>query len=157
MPQVRFTQKNGKHAIALAYTTNEVKELAQNGYFLESFGRLDKMMDQALYGLMHRQFKQADDLVSALVNDDFSGWQAAQILHRSGHLEKPLYEKIRQFKQVRNTLTHDIYGHYALALKQPEQIKDEEDLQRKADAKANSALDSGIAAFNELMKELKGR
>ncbi len=154
MPQVQFTQKGGKHAIALSYTANEINELANGGYFLEAFGRLDKMMDQALFGNMHKKFKQADELVSAVVDQDFSGWQAAQVLQRAGKLPKPLFEKIRSFKQTRNTITHDIYGHYALALKQAGEVKDADDLKRKADQKAQSALQEGLQAFDELMKEL---
>ena len=154
MPQVQFTQKGGKHAIALSYTADEISELAKGGYYLEAFGRLDKMIDQTLFGLMHRKFKQADELVSAVVDQDFSGWQAAQVLHRAHKLDKALYEKIRSFKQTRNTITHDIYGHYALALKQAGEVKDADDLKHKAGQKAQSALQEGLQAFNELMKEL---
>lgn len=157
MPQVHFTRKDGKHAIALAYTPDEIDELAQDGYFLEAFGRLDKMMDQALFGLMHKKFRQADELVSAVVDQDFSGWQAAQVLHRAKKMDKTLYEKIRVFKQVRNIIAHDIYGHYALALQQAGEIKDSDDLKRKADAKARSALEEGLKAFAEIMKELQRR
>ncbi|GEM_PF-3885935 len=156
MPKVQFTQKGGKHAIALSYAPEEIQELADGGYFLEAFGRLDKMMDQALFGLLHKKFKQADELVSAVVDQDFSGWQAAQVLHRAKKLDKPLFEKIRVFKQIRNTVTHDIYGHYALALKQAGEVQDAEDLKRKADQKAKSALQDGLDAFSALMKELKG-
>lgn len=157
MPKVQFTQKNGKHAIALSYTPQEIQELAKDGYFLEAFGRLDKMMDQALFGLMHKKFRQADELVSAVVDREFSGWQAAQVLYRAKKLDKPLYEKIRFFKQVRNTVAHDIYGHYALALKQAGEIKDSDDLKRKADAKAKSALDEGLDAFSDLMRQLNAK
>ncbi|MBI2445123.1 hypothetical protein HYV43_01915 [Candidatus Micrarchaeota archaeon] len=157
MPSVSFTQKGGKHAVALAYAPDEIEELAAGGYFLEAFGRLDKMMDQALFGLMHKRFAQADDLVSAIVDQDFSGWQAAQVLYRAKKLEKTLFEGIRTFKNVRNTVTHDIYGHYALALRQAEQVKDADDLKRKADAKAKSALQEGLKAFAELMKQLQAR
>lgn len=157
MPKIQFTKQDGKHAIALAYTPNEIEELSAGGYFLEAFGRLDKMIDQTLFGLMHKRFSQADDLVSAIVDQDFSGWQAAQILQRAGKLEKPLFEKIKGFKHVRNTVTHDIYGHYALALRQAETIKDAEDLKKKADAKAVSALQDGLKAFADLMKQLQTR
>ncbi len=157
MPQIHFKKQDGKHAVALAYRPEEIEELAGGGYFLEAFGRLDKMIDQALFGLMHKRFSQADDLVSAIVDQDFSGWQAGQILQRAGKLEKPLFEKIRAFKNVRNTVTHDIYGHYALALRQAETIKDADDLKKKADAKAVSALQDGLKAFAELMKQLQSR
>ncbi len=155
LPQVQFTQKGGKHAIALSYTEDEINKLAQGGYFLEAFGRLDKMIDQAPYGLLHKKFRQADELVSAVVNQDFSGWQAAQVLHRAQKLDKTLYGKIRVFKQVRNTVTHDIYGHYALALKKAGEVKDADDLKKKADSKARSALQEGLNAFGGLMRQLK--
>jgi len=154
---VGFTKQGGKHAVALAYSADEIEQLAAGGYFLEAFGRLDKMIDQTLYGLLHKRFSQADDLVSAIVDHEFSGWQAAQVLYRAKKLDKALFEKIRAFKNVRNTVTHDIYGYYALALKQAGEVKDADDLQKKADAKARSALQDGLAAFAELMKQLQSR
>ncbi|MBI4361434.1 hypothetical protein HY572_06730 [Candidatus Micrarchaeota archaeon] len=154
MPNVHFTKKDGKYAIALSYSPNEIKDLAEKGLFLEAFGRLDKMMDQACFGLMHQHFND-EKLVSALVDDELSGLEACKVLYRTGVLDKKTFQDIKNFKNDRNTVTHDIYGHYALALRQAGEIRDEADLRKKADAKAQSALQKGLDAFHFLMASLK--
>ncbi|MDP2717280.1 MAG: hypothetical protein Q8P02_00900 [Candidatus Micrarchaeota archaeon] len=154
MPKVHFKKENGKYAIALSYTTAEIAELGQKGFFLEAFGRLDKMLDQACFVLLHKRFASADKLVSAIVDDRLPGFEAARILYQAGELDKKTFEAVKRFKEARNTVTHDSYGHYAFALKQAEQVKDEADLVKKADAKAKSELQQGAAAFDALMKAL---
>lgn len=154
MPNVHFTKKDGKYAIALSYSPDEITELAEKGFFLEAFGRLDKMMDQACFGLMHKHFKE-EKLVSVLVDDQLSGLEAAKVLYRAGALEKKTFQDIKEFKNTRNIVSHDIYGHYALALRQAGEIRDEVDLKKKADAKAKSALSEGLNAFLNLMQKLR--
>lgn len=154
MPDVHFTKKKGKYAIALSYSPDEITDLADKGFFLEAFGRLDKMVDQACFGLMHKHFKE-EKLVSALIDDQLSGLEAANVLYRAGALDKKTHQAITNFKKTRNTVTHDIYGHYALALKQAGEVRDETDLKRKADAKAKSALSDGLDIFSKIMALLK--
>ena len=154
MPEVHFTKKDGKYGIVLAYTVEEIEALGKDGYFLEAFGRLDKMIDQVCFGLMHKHFAHANDLVSALVNDDFSGLSSAKALWKSGFLEQPLFDKIRTFKADRNVVAHDIYGHYAFALRQAGELRDEQDLETKSAQKAQSALQEGLAAFSKLMEKM---
>ncbi len=157
MPQVHFAKKAGKYGIVLSYTVDEIQSLSREGHFLEAFGRLDKMIDQVLFGLMHKHFHHANDLVSALVDEDFSGLSAAKALHKTGKIPKGLYDSLRAFKTSRNVVAHDIYGHYAFALRQAGEVKDEADLKRKADAKAQSFLREGLGAFSDLMNELHAK
>jgi hypothetical protein len=154
LPQVHFKKQNGKYGIALSYSTDEITDLSDKGFFLEAFGRLDKMIDQACFGLMHKRFKTAGKLVSAIVDERFSGFEAAQILYKASELDKKTFEAVKKFKQTRNLIAHDSYGHYALALKQAEEIRDEADLKKKADAKAQSAIYQGISVFEELRSAL---
>ncbi len=156
MPDIRFTKVGQKHGVVLSYTREELHGLSEKGLFLEAFGRLDKMIDQACFGLMHKRFSASEKLVSALVDDDFSGLDAAKVLYKSEVLGKALYDKIKAFKQARNVVTHDIYGHYAFALRQAEEVKDEADLKKKSDSRARAFLKDGEDAFSELMRLLKG-
>lgn len=155
MPKVSFTINSGKHAILLSYTEEEIGELADQRFFLEAFGRLDKMIDQVLFGLMHKYFAQANDLVSVLVDDELSGLAAAKTLHATGKISKKLFESILSFKTSRNVVAHDIYGHYAFALRQVGEVKDEADLVRKADSRARMKIQEGLRFFSQLMDLLR--
>ncbi|MBI5036797.1 hypothetical protein HZC09_05645 [Candidatus Micrarchaeota archaeon] len=140
MPEVKFTKKGADYGVVLSYTLGEIGELSANGYFLEAFGRLDKMLDQTLFALMHKRFSGAEDLVSGLVDDNMSGFDAAKALNKSGALSADSFKRIRQFKEARNIVAHDIYGHYALALKQAGEIQDSEDLKNKGRRKGEERV-----------------
>lgn len=144
MPKIAKTP-DGKTVYAYDIETEVLKPLKE-GYYAESYARLDAMIDTALDVHLSRAYPN-DCCQELLKNIEkamkkeyaaVSGLVKARVLLEAKKIPKELYSKIVEFKGLRNRIVHDIEGADAMP---PE--------------KTLEAISKGIECFLELIKAQK--
>src|SRR4030042_1627289 len=95
---------------------NKVFEPFKLGYYLESFGQLDILIDKLLFGFLNYQVHY--DKLSYLLQKQgrLTGYNLSIILAELKTIGKKLSIDIRKFKEFRNKILHDPLSEAAIVL-----------------------------------------
>ncbi len=92
---------------------DEVEKPAKQGYYIEALARLDALVDLLIEALIVNHFREQAKPIQAvekvLDKKDFSGAVKAKLLLNEGVIPLYLYKQVREFKEVRNTASHNLF------------------------------------------------
>ena len=101
------------------YIKKYVKESFSKEYYVESFSRLDSLIDSMVFHILDTNFSSPDFILFKLFNKNaLVSSKVAKVLLDAEIIDSKTLNKIEQFKKYRNILVHHVDGVFEMVMKE---------------------------------------